>query len=68
MAVYVEAGQNFAVNCIRDLLFAGLSAGLVPELLCLRPGFDKLSLRDRTAPLQASMLVVCRSNFVLAQM
>ena len=47
MAVYVEAGQNFAVNCIRDLLFAGLSAGLVPELLCLRPEFDKLSMRDR---------------------
>ena len=49
MAVYVEAGQNFAVNCIRDLLFAGLSAGLVPELLCLRPECDKLSMRDRAS-------------------
>ena len=44
--------RNFP--CYQEV-FLLLNTGLFPERLCLRPGFDPLSLRDRANPLKSGL-------------
>ena len=60
-----DTGASSLAHCLTKRCVSIKNAPLQASILgfcqscfCLRPGFDKLSLRDRAAPLQASQLSV----------